>query len=295
MLTNSIAVNHLKNYGTLIKPRITLLVLVTTYVGVHIAADRSLSITFLFFTLLATALGSSAASTLNNYVDRELDQKMSRTKERCLPVGRIAPVNALILGIFLMLAGIGIMAFYVNLLSAGLLLFTILFYVFVYTLYLKRQSPYSTEVGSISGAMPPVIGWTAATNSLGIEALALFLIMFTWQPPHFWALGIYYRDDYEQANIPRFPVVKGVEATKWRSLFYNFLLIPASASLYWIGMADMFYLVASSILSVVYFLITLRFAMRSSGKSSAIKIFSFSNLYLLMLFVLIFLSSPPGT
>ncbi len=281
---------RMKDYGNLMKPRITLLALVTTFVGFWVAGTAFSAPTLLFM-LIGTALGSSSASTLNNYIDRELDEKMSRTKERALPSGKIEPNRALVLGICLGILGCGLMAAFVNVISAGLLLFTILFYIFVYTIWLKRHSPFSTEIGGIAGSMPPVIGWAAATGSLGMEALALFMIMFIWQPPHFWALGIYYLDDYEQAEIPRFPVVKGIDATKWRTLLYNVLLLPASLTPYVLDMVGTTYLVAALVTGLAYLGITIQFVLKPITRSAALKLFSFSNLYLLLLFIFMFVSS----
>lgn len=292
-MTTATVTSRLLDYGNLMKPRITLLALVTTFVGFQLASVPTSSLQLLFFTLVGTALGSSSASTLNNYVDRNLDKKMSRTCDRSLPAGRILPTEALVLGLVLGVSGIGILAWLVNPLTAALLLFTIAFYIYVYTLWLKRTSPYSTEIGGVAGSMPPVIGWTAATGTLSVEALALFLIMFIWQPPHFWALGIYYMDDYKNAGIPRFPVVKGVDQTRRRTLFYNTLLIPASFSLYLLGMAGITYLIAAAILGLAYLMVTIQFTRNEPNPSDAIKLFSFSNLYLLLLFVVIFVSSDP--
>lgn len=290
MMSTASLTTRIKDYGTLMKPRITLLALVTTFVGFWIAGTAFSSFT-LMFTLIGTALGSSSASTLNNYVDRELDQKMSRTRERSLPSGRIEPNRALVFGILLGIGGCSVMALFVNPLSAGLLLFTILFYIFVYTIWLKRHSPYSTEIGGIAGSMPPVIGWAAATGSLGLEALTLFMIMFIWQPPHFWALGIYYLDDYKDADIPRFPVVKGIDATKWRTLLYNVILLPASVIPYTLDMVGTTYLVAASVTGLAYLAITIQFVLKPITRSAALKLFSFSNLYLLLLFIFMFVSS----
>ncbi len=289
-MSTHVLTNNVQDLVELAKPRITILALVTTFTGMWIASGGMPPAPLILFTLLGTALGSSAAGTLNNYVDREIDQKMSRTRNRCLPSGRVDATTALGLGILFLSLGIGLLAWQVNLFSALILLGTVLFYVFVYTLWLKRSSPLSTEVGGFAGAMPPVIGWVAVTGSLGLEALALFLVMFIWQPPHFWALGIRYRDDYENAGLPRLPVEYGEEATKHRILFYTLLLIPTSLSLFFLGSVGWVYLGVATVLGAGYVYKTIEFVRNPITPASAQDLFSTSNLYLFLLFVFMFLN-----
>jgi len=285
---------RLKDYGTLMKPRITFLALVTTFTGAWLAVGGIPEPTLLLFMLLGTAFGASSASTLNNYVDRDLDRVMDRTKNRSLPSGRVDPKTALGLGVALGVTGVVLLALTVNLLSAAVLAFTILFYILVYTLWLKRTSPLSTEIGGVAGSLPPVLGWVAIEGSFGPEALALFAIMFVWQPPHFWALAIYYLDDYERAGLPRFPVVRSMEETKWRIMLYTALLIPLSLSPYFLRIVNVAYLTGASILGLIYLAVTVSFVRNSINRASAIRLFSASNLYLLALFVLMLFTANTG-
>jgi protoheme IX farnesyltransferase len=177
------------------KPRIALLVLVTTYSGMWLASGGVLSLELVFFTLLGTGLASASSGVLNNYIDREIDKVMTRTRNRALPTGRLDPQIALGFGLLLGFTGFVILFYAVNPLTAALAVGTILFYVVIYTAWLKRSSPLCTEIGGVAGALPPVLGWAAVTNDIGWPALVMFLIMFLWQPPHFWALALLRVDD----------------------------------------------------------------------------------------------------
>ncbi len=282
---------RLMDYGELMKPRITFLALVTTFSGCWLAAGGLPEMGVIFFVLIGTALGASASSTLNNYVDRDLDRMMSRTENRCLPDGRVHSGTALLMGLVLGASGVAVLAVKVNVLSAGILLFTILFYILVYTRWLKRTSPLSTEIGGIAGSMPPVLGWAAVEGSIGWEAAALFAIMFVWQPPHFWALAIYYLNDYRNAGLPRLPVVHGTDRTKIRIGLYTALLLPVSLAPYFLNMVNETYLIGASLLGLAYGLLTVLFIRQPISKSSTLRLFTSSNLYLLVLFLLMLVST----
>ena len=275
----------------LAKPRIALLVLVTTFVGMWVASNGTASLALIFFTLLGTGLASSASGALNNYIDREIDQRMARTRNRALPAGRMRPQHALWFAFILTITAFLILNYTVNALTAWLTMLTIFFYVVVYTVWLKRHSSLCTEIGGVAGALPPVIGWTAVTNEITWPAVLLFTLIFLWQPPHFWALALVRANEYKQANIPMLPVVSGVRSTKFRMLIYTAALLPATAAMYWLGLLGMPLLIASLGFGLVYLVLTIDFARKPVTVKSARRLFGFSILYLLGLFTLIFVDS----
>ncbi len=277
------------------KPRIALLVLVTTFAGMWLASSTSLEIDLVFLTLLGTGLASAASGAFNNYVDREVDKLMARTRMRALPSSRLHPQQALWLGVMLSLWSFAILFYLVNPLTAILVQATTFFYVVIYTIWLKRSSSLCTEIGGIAGAMPPVIGWAAVTNEIGWPALMMFLIMFIWQPPHFWALALLRKDEYRQAKLPMLPVTHGDQATKTRMLLYTIALIPASLAMYWLQLVGLTYLVLASVLGITYLVLTIDFARKPITHKSSRKLFGFSILYLLGLFTLIFIDCQCGT
>ncbi len=276
------------------KPRIAILVLVTTFAGMWLAASTTLEIDLVILTLLGTGLASAASGAFNNYVDREVDKLMARTRMRALPSSRLHPQQALWLGVMLTLWSFAILFYLVNPLTAFLVQATIFSYVVIYTIWLKRSSSLCTEIGGIAGAMPPVIGWAAVNNEIGWPALMMFLIMLIWQPPHFWALALLRKDEYRQAKLPMLPVTHGNRATKTRMLLYTFALIPASLAMYWLQLVGFAYLVLASILGITYLALTINFARKPITYKSSKKLFSFSILYLLSLFTLIFIDCQCG-
>ncbi len=272
----------------LCKPRIALLVLVTTFSGMWLAGNGVVAIDLVIATLIGTGLASAASGALNNYVDREVDKKMARTRMRALPSSRLHPQQALWLGVMLSLWSFAILFYLVNPLTAFLAAGTTFFYVVIYTIWLKRSSSLCTEIGGVAGAMPPVIGWAAVTNSIGWPALVMFAIMFIWQPPHFWALALLRVDEYRQANLKVLPVTHGSRATKFRMLLYTIALLPASAAMYWLQLVGPTYLILALALGLVYLILTIDFARKPITHQSTRRLFGFSILYLLGLFTLIF-------
>lgn len=268
----------------LAKPRITLLALITTFTGMWVAGGGLPDLFLLLVTLTGTGLGAASAATLNNYIDRHIDKKMKRTRDRVLPAGNMSPTIALIYGITLGTGGVLLLGTAVNPLAAALLSGTILFYLFVYTLWLKRTTPLSTEIGGIAGALPPVIGWVAVTGHIEGGAVALFALMFLWQPPHFWALGLHYRDDYKKADLPRLPVVRSNRETSIRILIYTILTVIASLSLYMMGISSHIYLIIAGLAGLTYLIITIRYIYRGLDQGSPMRLFSYSNLYLTIVF-----------
>jgi protoheme IX farnesyltransferase len=239
----------LKDYILLTKPGIVLLVLITTLTGMYFAQRGMPPVGLVFWTLLGTGLASAGSAVLNQYFDRDIDALMERTKSRPLPLGSVAPSHAFWFGVSLLSLSFLIMFFFTNPIATFFTTLASFFYVSVYTLSLKRKSPLATEIGGVSGAMPPVIGYTAVAGSFGLEPLILFLIMFIWQPPHFWVLAIKYAQDYKTAGIPTMPVAKGVEHTKVRTLLYTAGLLPVSLLPYFYGMAGEVYFLSASLLS----------------------------------------------
>ncbi len=276
------------DFVELTKPRITLLVLVTTYTGMWLASAGTLSLELVLLTLLGTGLASASGCVLNMVADRDIDKHMARTLNRALPAGRMDPQIALYFAFLLGISAFAILFFAVNPLTAGLAAGTVFFYVGVYTLWLKRTTPLCTEVGGIAGALPPVIGWAAVTGEIGWPALALFLIIFIWQPPHFWALALLRADEYRQAGLPMLPVVRGERVTKIRMLLYTVALLPVTAAIYWLNLVGFTYLIVALGLGLAYLGLTIDFASKPVTKQGARRLFGFSITYLLVLFIMMF-------
>ena len=283
MVSKTIAYRSvLKDYLVLTKPGIVLLVLITTLTGMYLAKRGFPNSWLVFWTLLGTGLASAGSAVLNHFFDKDIDALMNRTKDRPLPSGSINPRNALIFGIALIILSMFILSYKVNLLTTFFVFLASFFYVVVYTLALKRKSPLATEIGGVSGALPPVIGYAAVKNSIGFEALILFLIMFMWQPPHFWVLAIKYAQDYKQAGIPTLPVSKGILHTKVKTLIYTASLLPLSLLPFFYGISGHVYFVSALVLSSIYLILTLKFVF--SKKPNGMFIFFYSILYIALLF-----------
>ena len=279
---------HANDLFEISKPRIALLVLLTTFAGMWLASGGYVSLDLVVYTLMGTGLASASSGALNNYVDREVDKLMARTRNRALPTSRLHPQQALWLGGLLSISSFTILFYLVNPLTAYLALGTTFFYVVIYTIWLKRTTPLCTEVGGIAGALPPVIGWAAVTNNISWQAMVMFLIMFIWQPPHFWALALLRVDEYRRANLPMLPVVSGMEVTKFRMLLYTIVLIPVSTTMYWFNLAGLIYLTAALVLGIIYLVITIDFARKPITHKSTKRLFGYSIIYLCGLFVFIF-------
>lgn len=277
----------------LTKPKITRMILVTTFTGMWLAAGGPPELSLTFWTLLGVGLASSSSCAINNYIDREIDQHMDRTKDRPLPAGRLAPQSALALGAVLGLLSIAILLWQVNPLTAGLTLFTNFYYVVIYTLWLKRHSTLNTSLGGVSGALPAVLGVTAVANAITPVAWALFGIMYLWQPPHFWALALIKVEEYRRVGIPMLPVVKGEAVTKRQMMIYTVLLIPASFSLYWLKATGPIYLATAIVLGAAYLGLTIDFVRKPVERKSAYRLFFFSIIYLCVLFVMMFVNHVP--
>ena len=239
--------------------------------------------------LLAVAIGSGAAGTLNMWYESDLDALMSRTCLRPIPTGKVNRNQALIFGITLSIVSVIALDYFSNRLSASILLLTILFYVFVYTIWLKRRTPQNIVIGGAAGAFPPVIGWTIATGSISIEPLAFFLIIFFWTPSHFWALSLYKSDDYKKAKIPMLPLTNGVESTKVNIFIYSLMMIPVIVFPFTIDFVGLTFLIPALILTFYYNFLCyelLKFKKNKFNPKVAKAIFGYSILYLFLIFFL---------
>ncbi len=272
----------IKEYLLLTKPGIVTLVLITTLGGIYIGSRGQLEPYLVFWTLLGTGLAAAGSAVLNMVLDRDIDRLMERTSDRPLPRGTVSHRSAVVFGLLLISLSFMVLYAFVNLTSAVLAMVAAFSYVVLYTILLKRKTPVATEVGGISGALPPVIGYVAGAGDLDIRAFVLFLIMFMWQPPHFWVLALKYRDDYAKAGIPTLPVARGVFITKVKTLVYTVSLLPLSIVPYAIGMAGEIYFVTALVMSVIYTAYTLKFIF--SEKEESMKLFFFSILYIAVLF-----------
>ena len=277
---------YIKALFDLMKPRVMSLVIFTCVVGLLIAPIK---VNFLnaAFSILAVALGSGAAGVLNMWYEADLDSLMSRTCLRPIPTKKITKNQALVFGILSSLVSVFALYFFSNLIAAAILAITILFYVFVYTIWLKPKTSQNIVIGGVSGALPPVIGWTIATGGIALEPIILFLIIFIWTPSHFWALSLYKTEDYRKANIPMLPITSGVKTTKLNILIYALLLFPISLAPFFLDYSGLAYLLMSTILSTYYVFICYRlFTAQNSRleKKLASKLFWYSILYLFMIF-----------
>ena len=272
----------------LMKPRVMSLVIFTCAVGL-LTAPNSVSFTTSALGILIVAAGAGAAGALNMWYEADVDKLMTRTCLRPIPRGSLQKNQALYFGTALSVLSVITLYYFTNLLSASLLLFTILFYVFVYTIWLKRKTPQKIVIGGAAGALPPVIGWTIATNSISIEPITFFIIIFLWTPSHFWALSLYKVQDYKKANIPMMPITNGIESTKKNILMYSLLMLPAISLPYYVGFVGKLFLVSGLALTFYYNYLCYQLYCFKKNKfeiKKAQQIFGYSILYLFLIFVL---------
>ncbi len=272
------------DYVALTKPKIISLLLVTTLGAMMIAGKGFPSAWLVLWTLLGGALASGGAGAVNHFIDRDIDKKMGRTKGRPVVNGRIAPWRALAFGIVLEVASFALLAVGVNLLSAFLALAGYLFYVVVYTLWLKRTTPQNIVIGGAAGAFPPLVGWAAATGNLSAGAWVLFAIVFFWTPPHFWALALLIRGDYERANVPMLPVVRGVEETRKQILIYTVIMIATTFLPLVTRTSGLLYLALAIGLGGWFLYDAIRL-LREQTQRAARRLYLYSLLYLALLFL----------
>ena len=279
---------NLSELFKLMKPRVMSLVIFTCAVGL-LTAPNIVSTKDAIIGILLVSLGAGAAGALNMWYESDLDALMSRTCLRPIPTGKVNKNQALIFGVTLSIVSVVALDYFTNRISAAILLLTILFYVLVYTIWLKRRTPQNIVIGGAAGAFPPVIGWTIATGSISIEPIAFFLIIFFWTPSHFWALSLYKSDDYRKAKIPMLPLTSGIESTKINIFIYSLLMLPTIIFPYAIDFVGLTFLIPSLLLTFYYNYLCyelLKFKKNRFKPKFAKAIFGFSILYLFLIFVL---------
>ena len=275
------------------KPRVMSLVIFTCAVGL-LCAPISTSYFKSIISIFFVAIGAGAAGALNMWYEADLDKLMTRTCLRPIPTGKVNRNHALIFGILLSIISVLGLYYFANTISAILLFSTIFFYLFVYTIWLKRLTPQNIVIGGASGALPPVIGWTIATNSLSLEPITFFLIIFYWTPSHFWALSLYKAEDYQKAKIPMLPITNGIEETKKKIFVYSLFMLPVIMLPYIIGFTGEMFLISSLLLTFYYNYICYdlyKFTKNKFELNKAKKVFGYSILYLFLIFVLFLIDS----
>ena len=275
------------DYFALLKPRVMSLVVFTALVGLAVAPGSLHPVTA-FTALLCIAVGAGAAGALNMWYDADIDAVMTRTSSRPIPAGRVKPGEALAFG--LTLAGFSVMTLgvLVNVYAAALLAFTIFFYVVIYTIGLKRTTPQNIVIGGAAGAFPPMIGWLAVTGSLSVEPALLFLIIFFWTPPHFWALALYRQQDFARAGIPMMPNVAGEVSTRWQIMLYTLTLVPLGIAPWMLGFAGPIYAAVSIVTGAIMLLLAWQVLReRAPAERASRNLFAFSILYLFLLFAVL--------
>ncbi|MGH8106891.1 MAG: heme o synthase [Arenimonas sp.] len=279
----------LADYFELTKPRVVALIVFTAVIGMFLAVPTSGHASFLppwqalVFGNLGIWLAASSAAAINHLLDRRIDEKMARTSHRPLPSGSLSGRQVLIFALILGAISMLLLCLLVNWLTAVLTFFSLIGYAVVYTVYLKHATPQNIVIGGAAGAAPPVLGWVAVTGEVHAFALLLFLIIFVWTPPHFWALAIFRREDYARAMVPMLPVTHGVEYTRWQILFYTILLVLVTLLPYFSGMSGLFYLGGVLVLDAVFLYYAIRL-MNPPNEAYAMKVFGYSIWYLMVLF-----------
>lgn len=276
----------LNDYIIICKPRVVMLMLVTVWVGMFMANPLAMAWNTYFYTTIGIACAAFSAAIINHVIDRNFDLKMSRTAMRPVACGRIIPQHAITLATALACVAWYILASKVNLLTATLTFATLIGYAVIYTVYLKHATAQNIVIGGLAGAMPPLLGWSAITDTISPYALLLVLIVYTWTPPHFWALAIYRADEYKNANIPMLPVTHGIAFTKLSLLLYTLLLTACTCLPFVVGMSSYKYLISSLILNIIFLWYAVRLFLAKSTMEHkiAIQTFGYSIVYLFLLF-----------
>lgn len=278
------------DYFSLLKPRVMSLVIFTAFIGMLVAPGEIHPVIG-FTAILCIAIAAGASGCLNMWYEADLDAKMQRTADRAIPAGRIDPQSALHFGVALSVASVLMMGLMVNLVAAILLCVTILFYVVVYTMWLKRRTAQNIVIGGASGAFPPMIAWAAVTGDISLNSLVLFAIIFMWTPPHFWALSLFACKDYESAGIPMLPVVRGEKATKNQIMIYTIAMVGVSLLPWILGFAGLIYAVAALLLGGMFTWLSFNLLMDKKptleNSKGAKKVFFFSIFYLFTLFAVL--------
>jgi len=275
--------SHVRDYIALTKPRIISLLLVTTVATMVVASPESLALSTVLWTMLGGYLAAGGAGAINHYLDRDRDARMARTRSRPLVSGRIKPLHGLVFGIVLGALAFVQLALTVNLLSAALAMAGLLGYVFVYTMWLKPLTPQNIVIGGAAGAVPPLVGWAAATGGLTLDALYPFAIVFIWTPPHFWALSLLIKDDYARTGVPMMPVVRGEESTRRQIVSYSVLLVALTIAPVATGLFGGIYLAAALALGGVFLALAVKLSIAPSRRA-ALRLYLSSLAYLALLF-----------
>lgn len=278
---------RVQDYIALLKPRVMTLVVFSGVAGMVMAPGMGDMHPFLaLVAVFCIAVGAGASGAINMWYERDLDAKMQRTKNRPLPMGRMHSADALGFAVVLTILSVGLMGVAINWMAAGLLAFASFFYVFIYTIWLKPRTPQNIVIGGAAGAFPPVIGWAAVTGDVAWPAVIMFMIIFMWTPPHFWALALVRNDDYRRANIPMLPVAAGASATKWQMLVYTLLMTPFVFAPSFIGMTGHVYTMGAAILHGLFTLSAWRVLRAQNYDRAAWQMFGFSIFYLFAIFAL---------
>lgn len=273
-----------RDYYEMCKPRVVFLMVLTSVVGMFLAVPGMVPISTLVLGNLGIALVAAAGAVCNHLIDRNIDLKMKRTHNRPLPQGRVGPKQTIIFASVIGLSGMSILLLWTNPLSAWLTLASFVGYAFIYTGYLKHATPQNIVIGGLAGAMPPLLGWSAVTGTIDPGAVILVIIIFAWTPPHFWALAIHRKDEYEKSGVPMLPVTHGEQVTKLHIIFYTGFLIVVSSMPYFIGMSGAFYLAAAMLLGAGFQFFSWLLLMKP-GPRTAMNTFRYSIVYLALLFV----------
>ena len=273
-----------RDYYEMCKPRVVMMMILTSLVGMFLAVPGMVPLNALIWGNLGIALVASAGAVINHLIDHRIDTIMQRTLKRPIPQGKVTPTQALVFAMLICMLGMGILIFLVNPLCAWLTLASFIGYAIVYTGYLKRATPQNIVIGGLSGAMPPLLGWTAVTGTVDPGGLLLVLIIFAWTPPHFWPLAIHRKKDYAKTDIPMLPVTHGDALTKLHSLLYTIIMLIASILPYLTGMSGPVYLVAALLLGAGFMYWSI-FLMIGTKSTTALKTFRYSIFYLIALFI----------
>ena len=280
------------DYFALLKPRVVSLVVFSGLAGLLVAPGEIHPL-IAAVAVLCIAVGAGASGAINMWYDRDIDAVMDRTRQRPIPMGRVAPGDALGFGVVLATGAVALMGLAVNFAAAALLAVATLFYVFVYTIWLKRRTPQNIVIGGAAGAFPPMIGWAAVTGSVGLESLLLFALVFFWTPPHFWALALYRNGDYARAGIPMLPVVAGKTETKKQMILYTVLLIPLGVAPVWFGFVGWVYGCAAALLGLIFLAAAIAVWFDRTDKSAK-RMFGYSIFYLFALFAVMVADATLG-
>lgn len=277
----------LNDFLKLCKLKVVALIMLTAVVGMLLATDGMPPLDLAILGSIGIALASCSAAVFNHVVDQRIDTIMSRTKNRPMPEGKVNSKQAVIFGVFIGVVGLGILAIWVNILTAVLTFFALIGYAVIYTMYLKRATPQNIVIGGAAGAAPPVLGWAAITNSVELDALLLFLIVFIWTPPHFWALAIHRHEEYAKVDVPMLPVTHGLPFTRLQILLYTVILFIVTLMPYLLGMSSLIYLVGAILLGIGFLYYAVQMIRHPDNMELPMKTFGFSINYLMILFVVL--------